>query len=250
MIFKDYYKILGFETNKLTIDEIKNAYREQAKKFHPDMNSQSGNSTEERFKDINEAYRILSNPSSKRKYDRSWNANIGKKLNKEKNAKNMNSSDSFFGEAFNMFFGAKKEKVQEKAKSNKKAQVRGENIETGINITIEEAFFVKINIDKHKKFKIEGCDLYTYLDITPWEAALGTRVKIDGIDGSEMVYIPKGIQSGERIKVQGKGYKDGKGGRGDLIAEVRTMVPKQLNDEEVKIFEKLKEISKFNPREA
>ena len=301
MIFKDYYKILGFETNKLTIDEIKNAYREQAKKFHPDMNNQSGNSTEERFKDINEAYRILSNPASKKKYDRAWNANIGKKLNKEKNAKNMNSSDSFFGEAFNIFFGAKKEKEQKKTKSNKKAQIRGENIETGINISIEEAFygfnkkialratdgkmknftvkipsgirdgekirligqgkpgqnggkngdlFIKINIDKHKKFKLEGCDLYTYLNITPWEAALGTRVKIEGIDGSEMVYIPKGIQSGERIKVQGKVYKDGKGGRGDLIAEVRTMVPKQLNDEETKVFEKLREISKFNPREA
>ena len=59
MIFKDYYKILGFDTNKIASEEIKQAYREQAKKYHPDVNV--GNSrAEERFKDINEAYKVLS----------------------------------------------------------------------------------------------------------------------------------------------------------------------------------------------
>jgi len=81
MIFKDYYKILGFETNRVSIDEIKIGFREQAKKYHPDLNEGASNA-EERFKDINEAYRILSNPSNKRKYDRSWNANIGKTRNR------------------------------------------------------------------------------------------------------------------------------------------------------------------------
>lgn len=141
MLFKDYYKILGFETNRVSIDEIKIAYREQAKKYHPDLN-EGRPGAEERFKDINEAYRILSNPSSKKKYDRSWNANIGKIRNKEKNAKNIKSSDTILGEAFNMFFGAKKDKeVDEPKEKNKKAQIKGDNIETGINVTIDEAFF-------------------------------------------------------------------------------------------------------------
>ena len=60
MIFKDYYKILGLDTNKVNIDDIKSAYREQAKKYHPDVNV-GDKSAEERFKDINEAYRVLSN---------------------------------------------------------------------------------------------------------------------------------------------------------------------------------------------
>lgn len=64
MIFKDYYKILGLDTNKVNIDEIKIAYREQAKKYHPDVNG--GNNTEERFKDINEAYKILSDAASRK----------------------------------------------------------------------------------------------------------------------------------------------------------------------------------------
>ncbi len=139
MIFKDYYKILGFETNRVTIDDIKIAFREQAKKYHPDLNEGS-NSAEERFKDINEAYRILSNPSSKKKYDKSWNNNIGRKRNKERNGKDVNQSDTIFGEVMNMFFGGKKEK-EPKSKKNSKPQIKGENVETAINVSIEEAFF-------------------------------------------------------------------------------------------------------------
>ena len=78
MVFKDYYKILGLENSKATPEEIKTAYREQAKKYHPDINSENGFS-EERFKDINEAYKVLSNQTSRRKYDRMWNSNIGRK---------------------------------------------------------------------------------------------------------------------------------------------------------------------------
>ena len=142
MIFKDYYKILGFDTNNVTLDDIKIAYRDQAKKYHPDMNEGSGRA-EERFKDINEAYRILSNSGTRRKYDKSWNANIGKKKNKEQYAKNINHSDSIFGEIKNMFFGAKKEdKPKENKKKDKsKPAIKGENIETSINVTLEEAFF-------------------------------------------------------------------------------------------------------------
>lgn len=141
MLFKDYYKILGFETNRVSLEDIKVAFREQAKKYHPDLNDGTPGS-EERFKDINEAYRILSNSASKRKYDRSWKHNIGKIKNKEQNANNMKSGDTIFSEAINMLFGAKKETNVENTKSkNKKVQVKGDNIETGISVTIEEAYF-------------------------------------------------------------------------------------------------------------
>ena len=298
MIFKDYYKILGFDTNRVSLDEIKIGYREQAKKYHPDLNEGSGRA-EERFKDINEAYRILSNSASRKKYDRSWNTNIGKKKNKEQNAKNINHSDNFWGEMKNMIFGAKKEEQRKNKKSKTKNAVKGENIETAISVSIEEAFFgatkkislratdgkmknftvkipagirnsekirllgqgkkgenggkngdllIQIQIEKNKNFRLENCNLFTDLKISPWEAALGARVSINGIDGTETVYIQKGIQSGDKIRIQGKGYKDGKGGRGDLIVSIKIMVPKNLSTEEVKLYEKLREISSFNPR--
>ena len=72
MIFKDYYKILELETSKVNIDKIKSAYREQAKKYHPDVNI-GDKAIEERFKDINEAYKVLSNTTARRKYDIMWN---------------------------------------------------------------------------------------------------------------------------------------------------------------------------------
>ena len=288
MIFKDYYKILGLETSRVSIDEIKIAYRNAAKKYHPDVNV-GDHLAEERIKDINEAYRILSVPSSKRKYDRIWNSHhlVNKKFN-------MKGKDSIV----KMFFGNIKQNREESEKKGKEP-LRGENVETEISTTIYEAFngsdkkislrtvdgkmktftisipqgirngekirligqgkpgmnggkngdlFIRINIKNDKKFKLQGCDMYTDLLITPWEAALGTRVNIQSIDEETKVYIPQGIESGEKIRIPGKGYKDGKGSRGDLIAEVKIMVPKKLTSQEKKIFEQLDHISTFNPR--
>ena len=82
MIFKDYYKILSLETNRVSSEQIKNAYRLAAKKYHPDVNVQDRLS-EEKIKDVNEAYRVLSNPTTKRKYDRMWVNNVGKKKYEE-----------------------------------------------------------------------------------------------------------------------------------------------------------------------
>ena len=63
------------------------------------------------------------------------------------------------------------------------------------------------------------------------------------IDEEFSIYIPSGIQSGEEIRIKNKGYKDGKGGRGDLILETKIMIPKNPNK-----LEQLKEESRFNPR--
>ena len=286
MIFKDYYKILDLETSRVSIDEIKIAYRQAAKKYHPDVNI-GDHLAEERIKDINEAYRILSVPASKRKYDRTWNAHYAK------TQKKVTGKESIF----NMFLGNVGQ--QETLKAQKKEPIRGEDIETEITINLQEAFygkdkkislrtvegkmktfsvsvpqgikngekirllgqgkagqdggkngdlFIKINIEDDRKFRLKGNNIYTDLPLTPWEAALGTRVTIPTIDDETKVYIPQGIQSGEKIKIPNKGYKDGKGGRGDLVAEIKIMVPKKLEQNEREMFEKLKEMSRFDPR--
>ena len=108
--------------------------------------------------------------------------------------------------------------------------------------------YIKINIKDDNKFKLKGYDIYTDLPLTPWEAALGTRANVEAIDEETKIYIPQGMQSGEKIKIPGKGYKNNDGTRGDLIAEVKIMVPKTLTEKEYKMFEELNKISKFNPR--
>ena len=133
MKFKDYYKILELEDSRVTLDQIKSAYRKQAKKYHPDVNV-GDKLAEEKIKDINEAYRILSETSSKRKYDRTWNYTIGRKLN------NYKTSSQMAGEFFGMFFGNNEQK-EEIAQSSMPA-IKGEDIETEINITIEEGFII------------------------------------------------------------------------------------------------------------
>jgi len=299
MIFKDYYKILELTNTKVTAEEIKQAYREQAKKYHPDINT-TNQFSEERFKDINEAYKVLSNPTSKKKYDRMWNTHVGRKQ-KSSYEESKRGKDSIFSDFFQMFFGNANVEQEEKQenKKNKKVPIKGENIETEINVSIEEAFygkekkialrtlngkmknfqvkiptgirseekirlmgqgkpgenggkpgdlFIKIHIENSQKYTLQGVDLYTKLFLTPWEAALGTKVTIASIDEEVSLYVPQGIESGEKVRISGKGYHDGKAGRGDLIAEVQIMVPKNMKEEEKKLFEKLKEISNYNPR--
>jgi len=295
MIFKDYYKILNLDTNKVTEQQIKVAFREQAKKYHPDINGQS-TSSEERFKDINEAYKVLSNGNSKRKYDRMWNAKVGKKQ-KNQYEESRRPKGSAVSEFFSMFFGETEAPVTNT--ENKKIPIKGENIETAINVKLEDAYyglekkislrtvkgqmrtfsvkvpsgirngekirllgqgkpginggkngdlFIKINIEDNKKFKLKGYDLFTNIYVTPWEAALGKNINMDSIEENITINIPAGIQSGEEIVIPQMGYKDGQGGRGNLIAQVQTVVPKQLTDQEESLFKQLQEISNFNPR--
>ncbi len=297
MIFKDYYKILDIKTSRVTIEEIKNAYRLAAKKYHPDLNV-GDKLAEEKIKDINEAYRVLSNTSTKRKYDRMWNANVNK--NKQAYEESKRSTGSVFSDFFNMFFGNVKQTVQKIAETDKNKQpIKGDNVETEIGVSIEDGFygnerkislrtvegkmktfsvkvpagirngekirligqgkpgqnggkngdlFIKVNIEDSKDFRLHGCDLYTNLLLTPWEAALGTKTYINTIDDNIQIYIPQGTQSGEKITISEKGYKTGKGTRGDLVAEVKIMVPRNLTEEEKEQFKKLNDISKFNPR--
>lgn len=138
MIFKDYYKILGLETNKVSMEDVKNAFREQAKKYHPDVNKQT-KGTEERFKDINEAYRVLSDSASKRKYDRIWHSRVGRKKQKSENEKNKQEPGSTVSEFFNMFFGEPQKSTEKTIQ--KKSPTKGENIETEINVKLDDAYF-------------------------------------------------------------------------------------------------------------
>lgn len=109
--------------------------------------------------------------------------------------------------------------------------------------------FIKVKLKEHSKFKLEGSDMVIDLPLAPWEAALGCQVKIQSIDGTLSIKVPPGIQSGQRLRLAGKGYRSGGGGRGDLFAEILIMVPQNLSNEERRLFEQFQTVSRFNPRE-
>lgn len=298
MIFKDYYKILGLETNKVSLEDIKIAYRDSAKKYHPDLNKEDRVS-EEKFKEISEAYQILSKASSKRRYDRSWNYYIGRKKKAyDISEKNISAKTKDF---FNIFFGSQEETKDTESEDKGKIKIprRGENIETEIEISITDAFFgkeksislksidgstktydikipngiqnnekirligqgkkgrnggkdgdliINIRIKNTSRFELDGLNLKTSINISPWEAALSAKLVVTGIDDDITLNIPRGTQSGEDIIIKNMGYKNKQGNRGDLIVKTNIAIPKRMSKEEEELFKKMQKISKFNPR--
>ena len=108
--------------------------------------------------------------------------------------------------------------------------------------------FIKVNIQNSERFKLDGYNIIIELCLTPWEAALGTKLEVDTIDEKITIIVPQGTESGESLLIEGKGYKKEKGERGNLIAEVKIMVPKSLSDKEKKLFIDLSKISNYKPR--
>ena len=297
MIVKDYYKILQLNSNRVNTEQIKTQYKELAKKYHPDVNVGNPNA-EEKFKDIGEAYRILTDVNSRKKYDKLWNAYVGKK-NSYSNADKVieeENNNTFFS----ILFGSSVEEQIQKVK-NKKNAVKGENIETKIELSIEDAFvgiekkivfkdingknktivvkipsgigngqkiklqgegklgknggkngdlFITVDIKDNEEFKLVGQDVRTKLYLTPWEAALGTKVNVNGLREISTIYVPAGVQTKEEIVLENKGYKNTTGQRGNLIVEVEIVVPKKLTNEEKELFQKLQTVSKFMPRNS
>lgn len=113
--------------------------------------------------------------------------------------------------------------------------------------------FLKVEILPHPRFRLEGRDLLTSLEVTPWEAVLGGEAEIRTLDGRVRVRVPAGTSSGRRIRVKGRGFPAGSGGSGasepgDLYAEVRIVVPESPSDREKELFAELRSTSSFHPR--
>ena len=107
--------------------------------------------------------------------------------------------------------------------------------------------FLKVHLEAHPLFKVDGKNLLSTLKISPWEAALGAKVQAPTLDGMVTITIPPCAQTGQKMRLKGKGFPYKKT-RGDLYVELAIVVPETLSSEEKKIFEKLSKASKFNPR--
>lgn len=100
--------------------------------------------------------------------------------------------------------------------------------------------YLKVDIQKHDRFRQVGNDLYTTVDVTPAQAALGGSVRLKTLDQTVQIKVPPGSSSGRRIRLKGKGYP-GKEKTGDLYAEVRIVVPEQLTKRQRELYKELLE---------
>jgi curved DNA-binding protein len=108
---------------------------------------------------------------------------------------------------------------------------------------------LKIKIKPDDRFALNGYDLHSEVAISPWEAALGTKVDIETSTGLVRLKIPAGTQSGRQFRLKGKGLPK-KLGSGDLLITARITIPDSLSDTERKLFAELAEKSAFDPRET
>jgi curved DNA-binding protein len=108
--------------------------------------------------------------------------------------------------------------------------------------------YLVVRIAPHRLYRLDGRDLHVELRLTPWEAALGASIAVPTPDGEANVKVPPGTSCGRRLRLRGRGLPNPKGEPGDLFAEAKIMVPPRPTDAERDLFERLAEVSDFDPR--
>jgi curved DNA-binding protein len=108
--------------------------------------------------------------------------------------------------------------------------------------------FLRVRLLPHPRFRVRGRDLELDLPVAPWEAALGATVDVPTLQGDARLKVPAHSSCGRRLRLRGEGLPNTDGSQGDLHAVVKIVVPKRLKREERELFERLAEVSNFDPR--
>ena len=309
--FKDYYSVLG--VNKDASDEeIKKAYRKLARKYHPDLNP-GDKEAEDRFKEINEAHEVLSDPEKRSKYDQFgqyWKGaaqtpppgagvgtegfdfsqygsfddfieellgGLGDRRRQRYTYRTASPPEGFedyfgdrygqpddteaavaltFSEAFN---GVQKRfqlgdetitvRIPPGAKPGSRLRIRGKGQVSPFSGQRGD-LYLTIELLPHSFFALEGDNLVCEVPITPEESVLGASIRVPTPDGSVTMKVPPGVDSGQSLRLRGKGWKNPKGSRSDQIVKLKIVTPKELTDQEQEYYQKLQQVSHFQPRQS
>jgi curved DNA-binding protein len=308
MEYQDYYQVLGVD-RKASTKDIRKAYRKLARQYHPDVNP-GNNEAEEKFKQINEAYEVLSDDDKRKKYDQlgssyqQWQRMGGQpggydwsqwstggqpggfRVEYADFGEGGDSFSDFFRTIFGGGFGGGT-RTETRQRTSRQA-IKGQDLEVNAEITLEEAFagttrtiqygqrqltvkipagaqtgtrvrlkgqgeagyaggiagdlFVVVVVQEHPVFRREGDDLHMDLKVPLYMAVLGGTVPVRTLTGEVMLTIQPGTQSGQSIRLRGKGMPRlrEKDARGDLYAHILVQVPTNLTDQEKALFEELR----------
>jgi curved DNA-binding protein len=227
MSAKDYYDVLGVKRN-VSEEEIKKSYRKLALKYHPDRNK-GDKGAEERFKEISEAYAVLSNKEKRAQYDRFGAAGFHQRYSQEDIFRGFDMGDIFkdlgfgSGDAFSTIFG-KGGRYQ--------TQGRGHNFtssrQPGSSGDFGSFFGGQGGCRSQQPGPQKGNDAVSPLKLTLREAASGVNKKVafqmDGKRQEVTVKTPPGIASGKKLRLAGKGMASHSGGQpGDLYLQVEIL---------------------------
>ena len=318
--FRNYYEILGVP-RYASNEEIKRSYRKLARQFHPDLNP-GNKAAEERFKDINESYDLLSDPEKRAQYDRFgqfwkqqgfqggssgtetrgwWGRTTGE--SDEVDFSQYTDFQDFLDQLLGRPFGrsndgpttprggrvsdpfrpgttkttytarttgrrdaeARLQVPLEKAYSGGRERIRledGRSLEvnmptgmvTGQKIRLKGQgtgggdLYLKIEVLPHAFFQLDGNDILCELPITPSEAILGGQIEAPTLDGWVKMTIPRGVHTGQRLRLSGKGYPITEDKRGDQLVIIRIDLPQNISAQERELYEQLRQIETHRPR--
>jgi len=118
----------------------------------------------------------------------------------------------------------------------------------GLNSGPPGDLYLHIELLAHPVFKPLGRDLYFELALTPWEAVLGCEIEIPTLEEPVLLSVPAHTKNAQKLRIKSRGLGVPKGSRGDLYAVVHIETPSELSVEEEQLYQKLRELSSFNPR--
>ncbi len=315
MDFKDYYKTLGVATDA-DLKAIKTAYRKLARKFHPDVSSETD--AAERFKEVAEAYEVLGDEKKRAEYDE-----IRKHGGRQQGpgASGFGGAGSFtgsqggsyneqdFSDFFSSVFGERgrrasgfddasgfrsrgrdievempiflEDTLAEESKQIKYALPhydangqRLQDITKTLNVRIPKGvadgerirlkgqgapglgegpagdLYLRVRLVPHPLFDVEAHNLLTTVPLAPWEAALGGKITVPTLQGKIQLTIPPNSQSGQRLRIKGRGLPM-KSGTGDLFAVLKVVMPPSADEPTKKLWQQLAEQQAgFDPRNS
>ncbi len=270
MAEKDYYKILGV-SKEASSEEIKKAFRQLARKYHPDVN-QGNKESEEKFKEVNEAFQVLGNPQKKAQYDQYGSSAFSAEDLRGFRSQNFNFDDLFgdfgFGDIFDIFSGGRRYREDYE---------EGADLRYDLEITLEEAFLgIKKSIEipvheicrkciglgaEERYLKVcDRCDgngqvrmirkqgFSQFISIATCDKCHGSgkiaakycedckgKGRIEKSQKIE-VKIPKGINSGQYLRIEGKGEIGKNAPSGDLFIVVHVKKHEDFKREDENLF--------------
>lgn len=315
--FKDYYAILGVARDA-TDEDIKQAFRKLARKYHPDVAADK-KSAEEKFKEINEAHEVLGDPAKRKKYDElgarwqeepggppEWDASAGRAGRRGRpRGRDFHFGGTGFSDFFEQFFGGRGFGAGRGSGGDdldtEAGPDRGADIEGDILVTLSEVMhgttrpislqttdprtgetethafrvrippgaeegrrirvpgkggagagngtagdlYLRVKYAAHPDFTVRGGDLYCDLDLTPWDAVLGTEVQVPTLASPLKLRIPPGTAPGRQFRMREHGLVQGsERRRGDLYAVAHLRLPDTVSADERALWEQLRRLAR------
>ena len=270
----DHWAVLGLEPGA-DAESLKQAFRRQARRWHPDLNGNDP-AAEERFKKINEAYEVLSDPRRRQAWEAGGTSQAGHR-------DPFASGFPDFHDYVDQSFSRRRERRPATTPPPPPPPVQAhDDLETAVSLTPEQALdgtfvevqlsdgitvevqtppeagdgwrlrlegvapggrdhFLQLQVRTDEGLRVDGLRVLYRLDLPAPDGALGSSAVVPTLEGPVRLRIPPGTSSGRLLRLRGKGLeRDGR--RGDQIVEVRLVVPDPLAEDEEALYKRLQEL--------